>query len=115
MKAVGLAALLAAVAIAVMLAPAAGAAPAGSWIPGSPYMVEETDASDLLEKGFDHAYCEGIPRFGHAGEFPYERFTTFDCSWSLNGKYCSDGRYRSVKDSQRGYFRLRIVRYADCF
>ena len=86
----------------------------GVWIAGTPYMVEETDMSDLLEKTFDHAYCEGIPRFGHSGEFPYEVFTTFDCSYSYNGKYCSDGRYRSVKDSQRGWFRMRIVSYADC-
>jgi hypothetical protein len=117
MKAAVLATLMVALAVCVF-ASSAGARPSsgnGSWIPGTSYMIEETDANSSLERGVDHAYCEGIPRFGHSGEVPYEVFTTFDCSWSYNGAYCSDGRYRAVKASPRGYFRLLKVRNANCY
>lgn len=88
---------------------------AGRWIPGTPYMIAESDASDLLERTYDYAYCSGIPRFGHQGEFPYEEFLYFDCTTKLDRNFCSDVRYRSVKASRRGYFQLRLVRKGDCF
>jgi hypothetical protein len=93
----------------------AGAAHAGSWIPGTPWMVEDSEVSDLLETQYDWAYCRGIPRFGHTGEFPYERHLVFDCSTELDDTYCSDRRYKTVKSKRRGYFALRLLRPGSCF
>ncbi len=90
-------------------------ATAGSWLPGTPYLISEMDASDALERKYDSAYCSGIPRFGHRGEFPYEEFIIFDCTLTLDDLYCSDVRYKSVKGSKRGYFRLNKIRNGDCF
>jgi hypothetical protein len=87
----------------------------GRWVPGNPYYIEESDASDFLEKKFDWAYCSGIPRFGQKGEFPYQEFLVFDCSMKLNGDYCSDVRIKAVKGSRQGYFRLKVLRDGDCF
>ena len=86
-----------------------------AWRPGSPYYIGEMDANRALERTFDSAYCDGIARFGHRGEFPYEEFLRFDCSTELNGTYCSDARYRSVKGTRRGYFRLIRVVKPSCF
>ena len=107
--------LIALAATVVVALVAVGAASAGSWRPGTPYLIAESDASDLLERTYDYAYCSGIPRFGHRGEFPYEEFLYFDCTTKLDRNYCSDVRYRSVKASRRGYFQLRLVRKGDCF
>jgi hypothetical protein len=90
-----------------------------TWVPGTKYFIEETDASDLLERTYDWAYCSGIPRFGHRGEFPYETFRVFDCSFSLKTSradlYCSDQRYAAVKATRYGYYRLKLIRRGDCF
>lgn len=94
---------------------AASTAQAGSWIPGTPTMVSEDEVQDLMERHADWAYCSGIPRFGHKGEFPYETFVVFDCDMKLNQVYCSDARVKAVKASKRGYFKVRFLRNADCF
>ena len=100
-------------AIAVIVLAFAGVASAGG--PGSPYYVSETQAGNLLERTWDHAYCMGVPRFGHRGEFPYEKFIVFDCSGTMsNGKYCADVRYKSV-NGRPGYWMLRLIRRGDCF
>ena len=65
----------------------------------APYMVTEAAASDLMEHSVDHAACQGIPRLGHAGE----RFVAFDCSYSLNGTYCSGGRFKVLGLDQGGF------------
>jgi len=95
------------------------AANQGRWIPGTPYMISEEDATGFLEDVVDHAYCQGIPRFGMQGEFPYEEYVVFDCTISHTGKVhitCSGVRYRSVKGVKRGYFRLKgNIRDKDCF
>jgi len=90
-------------------------AQARAWTPGTSYYISEEDASSFIERRFDWAYCSGIPRFGHQGEFPYEEFHVFDCDTKLNGSYCTDWRVRAVKGSRYGYFRLRNVRLGDCF
>jgi hypothetical protein len=96
-----------------------GAQARTAWTPGTSYMVEETDASDLLEQTYDWAYCSGIPRFGHRGEFPYEEFRVFDCDLTLRAGghklYCSEQRYKSVKSTRPGYFQLRLVSRGDCY
>lgn len=86
-----------------------------AWRPGTPYYIAEEDASNLLEKTYDSVYCDGIARFGKRGEFPYEEYLRFDCSTELNGRYCSDARYRSVKANRRGWFRLILVVKPQCF
>jgi hypothetical protein len=93
-----------------------GSASAGRWIPGTPYMITKDDATSFLEKGFDHAYCAGVPRFGHRGSFPNEEFLVFDCDISRrsSGINCFDTRFRGVKGSRPGYFRLRLVHLGDC-
>jgi hypothetical protein len=92
------------------------AAHAGRWIPGTPYMVSEDDAKSFLERAVDHAYCQGVPRFGKQGEFPDEEFVAFDCSLDLGKYYCSDVRYRAVKGAHRGYFRMRgNLTAKDCY
>ena len=83
-------------------------------------MISEEDASDFLEDVVDQAWCTGIPRFGTQGEFPYEEFVVFDCTISHKGVkadlFCSDVRYRAVKGTKRGFFRLKgDIRTADCF
>jgi len=103
--------------LVAMLALAAGlasTAQAGPWIPGTPTYAEEMDASDLLERTYDHAYCQGIPRFGHRGEFPYEEFVVFECSIDRDDLYCYDVRYKAVKGKTRGWFRLVKIRNGDC-
>lgn len=77
--------------------------------------ISETDASDLLEQTYDSAYCDGIARFGKRGEFPYEEYVRFDCTTEIDGEYCTDGRYRAVKASRKGWFRLERIRKPTCF
>lgn len=100
--------------IAVALA-AVSSGRAASWKPGTTYYVSESDASDLLERSFDSAYCDGISRFGHHGEFPYEEYLVFDCTVRLNGATCIDVRYKSVKGTRVGWFRLRVLSRGSCF
>lgn len=90
-------------------------ATAGAWVPGTNYLVQETDVNDLLEKTYDHAFCQGIARFGHRGEFPYEEFVVFDCTTTLDDRYCTGARYKSVKASRRGWFKVRLLRSGSCF
>jgi hypothetical protein len=92
-----------------------GVAQASSWIPGTSYFVEESDASDLLEQTYDSAYCDGVARFGHRGEFPYEEFKVFDCSVHMRSYDCYDNRYKAVKSSRRGWFRLKLIAKGDCY
>jgi hypothetical protein len=106
--------------LVVLLATAgaiAGTAQAGRWIPGTNYLISEDDANSFLEKGFDHAYCTGVPRFGHRGSFPDEEFVVFDCDITRrsSGIDCLDTRVRSVKGSRRGYFRIKLISQGDCF
>jgi hypothetical protein len=92
----------------------AAAATSSSWQSGAAYQVQETDVNNLLEKTYDHAYCNGIPRFGHSGSFPDETFRVFDCDMTLNGKYCT-GRIRTVKAPRYGYFRGLWVGRTSCY
>jgi hypothetical protein len=101
-------------AMLALIGGAAGTAQAGSWIPGTPTMVGEDEVQDLIEEHFDWAYCSGIPRFGHKGEFPYETFVVFDCDIKLDSSYCSDARIKAVKGTKRGYFKIRWIRDGDC-
>jgi hypothetical protein len=93
----------------------ATSANAATWRPGTNYFVQETDVNDLLEKHYDRAFCEGIPRFGHTGEFPYEKFVVFDCMLELNGHVCSDVRVRAVRSAKVNYFMLRPMRNGECY
>jgi hypothetical protein len=86
-------------------------AQASSWIPGSSYMVTVEEAEDLLDDTYDWAYCTGVPRFGYRGSLPDREFRVFDCDLmfkdrSLGTANC-DYRYRAVKGSRRGYYRLK--------
>lgn len=92
----------------------AGAAPE-AWRAGTPMYIEESDASDLLEQTYDSAYCQGIPRFGHRGEFPYEEFKVFDCSVHMRSYDCFDNRYKAIKHSRQGWFQLRRIARGDCY
>lgn len=103
--------LLAALA-ALMLASTATASP---WKPGTNLLVSEEDMGDLLEMAYDTAYCSGIPRFGHSGEFPYEEFIVFDCTVKINGTICSDRRYRAIKASKRFYYKAKLMRPGSCY
>jgi hypothetical protein len=101
--------------VALLAVVAVPVASASAWVPGTTYYIEESDASDLLEKVYDSAYCDGIARFGKHGEFPYETFHVFDCSVEIDNTYCSDVRYKSVKAKRRNYYRLVRIRQGDCF
>lgn len=85
------------------------------WVPGQAYRVSEQDAEKALEQKFDHAFCTGVPRFGHDGEFPDEEFHVLDCSIELNGDYCPGARIAAVKGNQPGYFRLRLMKTGECY
>ena len=91
------------------------AATSGRWVLGQNYLIEEYDATDLLERTYDSAYCSGIPRFGHRGEFPYEEYVVFDCSTTLDDTSCFNRRYKAIKGSRQGYFRLRLLRSGSCY
>jgi hypothetical protein len=54
---------------ACMLTPAAAQAgpPKMPSSPGNPIWRTEQQAEDYLEQVVDHAYCDGIPRFGRKG------------------------------------------------
>lgn len=102
--------------VAVALVPAvASQAEAGRWVPGTSYYVAESDASDLLEQTYDSAYCDGIARFGKHGEFPYEEYRVFDCSVYMRSYSCIDNRYKAVKSTRPGWFRLRKIADGDCY
>ena len=103
------------VAIIAVTGALASNASAGTWKAGTPWMVEESDMQDLLEQTYDWAYCTGIPRFGVKGEWPSEIFVMFDCDVKRDGIYCSGYRVKSIKAKQRGYFKLRFIRDADCY
>jgi hypothetical protein len=94
---------------------AGSASAATPWKPGTPFYVTEDDMGNFLEKVYDSAYCQGIPRFGHRGEFPYEKFLYFDCSTERDGVHCFDWRYRSLKASPRPYYKVRLVRQGRCY
>jgi hypothetical protein len=87
------------------------------WKPGTNYLVSEDDMNRLLEKSYDQASCQGIPRFGHRAEtqYKYEAFIYFDCSTERNGVHCFDYRWRAVKAQRRGYFQARLVRRGTCY
>lgn len=101
--------LLVAAACAVALFTFGAAAASAS--PG--YYVDETKASDLLERSWDHAYCMGVPRFGHRGSFPYEKYMVFDCTISSDDRMC-DLRVKAIT-TRPGYWRLSNLRAPDCF
>jgi hypothetical protein len=106
---------LLAVCVAVLAMAGVAQASSSAWVRGSSYMITEEEASDFLEQAMDHAYCTGIPRLGHRGEFPYEEFRVFDCSVELNDEFCSDDRWRAVKGKRRGMYSMKLVRHGDCF
>ena len=94
----------------------AGTATAAVWTPGTNYMISEKNADDWLEQAFDSAYCDGIPRFGHRGRFPYEEFVVFDCAIERDGYgYCPDARVKAVKGTRVGSYKLKMVRLGDCY
>jgi len=86
------------------------AATQGSWVPGTNYLVSEDDAVSFLEKRMDYAYCRGISRFGHRGEFPDEEFVVFDCTVEWEGTRCTDARMKAIKGTKRGYYRMIVQR-----
>ena len=97
-------------ALVVLVAAIAGQAHAASttWVPGSTYYISEDDATNFLEKAFDYAYCQGIPRYGHRGEFPDEEFTRFDCTLEQgNGTTCYEVRVIGIKGSRPGAYRVK--------
>lgn len=90
-------------------------ASAGTWVPGTNYYVSEDDANDFIDDVFDTAYCSGINRFGHRGEFPYEEFVVFDCSLSRDDYYCTGVRFKAVKGAHRGYYKMKVLRNGHCY
>ena len=94
-----------------------GGTASASWKPGTPVLIPEDVAGNILEKAVDHAYCVGVPRFGHSGEFPYERFRVFDCSIDTQGKICSNARFAATKGAQAGIATLHLMNRASvrCF
>ena len=106
---------LLAVCVAALAMVGVAQASSSAWVRGSSYMITEEEANAFLEQAMDHAYCNGIPRLGHRGQFPYEEFRVFDCSLELNDEYCSDARWRAVKGKARGSYSMRLVREGDCF
>lgn len=98
-------------AVALVAFGAAGSALAGPWTPGTNYLVSEEDAASYLENRFDRAYCDGIPRYGHRGEFPDEEFVVFECDVQRSDRDidCSGVRLKAVKGHRRGYFRLTMM------
>jgi hypothetical protein len=101
------------VAVVLVIGPAATAT-AGAWRAGTNVFVREEDAIKDLEISYDHAFCTGIPRFGHTGAFPYERFVYFDCDTMKSGQYCTD-RVRAVRTATPGRFRLLWVGRPSCY
>jgi hypothetical protein len=95
--------------------PGSSGGSSGGWLPGSPYFISEDDADSYLEQAFDHAYCTGIPRFGHQGEFPDDEFIMFDCDIEYNGETCDNERLQAVKGSAPGYFRMNEITEGDCY
>jgi hypothetical protein len=47
------------------------------WVPGSSYYIRASKVESHFKKGFDSAYCSGIPRFGRRKQFPYGPFRMF--------------------------------------
>jgi hypothetical protein len=95
----------------------AGAATASvtPWKPGSPFFAKESEMNDLAETKYDHAYCNGVPRFGHHGEFPYEQFIVFDCTTTLDDTTCFGRRYKTVKHTLGGTFTARLIKSGHCY
>ncbi len=100
--------------VVVLACIAVTSATAGVWRPGENYYIAEEDANALLERVVDHAYCNGIPRFGHRGDFPYDKYVVFDCAWSHNDTFCSNVHYKAIKGHARGYFKLVKIRNGFC-
>ena len=93
---------------------AASSAQAARWVPGSHYMVTTRDARDFLEGVWDTASCRAIPRFGRRGN----EFRVFDCSvtaWERDVSIVCKYRYRTIKGSRPGYFKLKRVLDDGCF
>lgn len=107
--------LVAALTLSATAAVASTTTTVGPWKPGTPTYATEDDVNNLLERVVDHAYCQGIPRFGHRGTFPDDEYVVFDCDWSHNGTFCSGMRYKAVKASPRGYFRVKQIRRGNCY
>jgi len=91
----------------------ASTAAAGPWHPGENYLVTEDDAGRFLEKAFDHAYCNGIPRFGARGSFPDQEFVMFDCSIDFRDQLC-ETRQKAIKGRLPGNFRMQLIRVKSC-
>jgi hypothetical protein len=93
-----------------------GKAQSNRWVVGSPYYQTEDHLGNKLETKYDWAYCSGIKRFGYIkGDFLNDRYRVFDCTYKLNGTYCSDVRYASIKMAQVGHWRLKVLRPGSCF
>lgn len=103
-------------AVFATIAGTAGAAPA-RWVPGTGALVTESDMTDLLEMRFDSAYCEGVARFGHSGEFPYEKFIVFDCSIERRDADidCDGTRIKAVKARTVGKFIVKLIDEGTCY
>jgi hypothetical protein len=93
----------------------AAAADAGAWKPGTPTLVSEQEAQQLMEKKFDHVFCTGVPRFGHSGDWPDATYRVLDCSVEQGDTICPGVRVAAVKAARRFYFRLNIMRQGECY
>lgn len=92
------------------------AAPASAvWKPGAPAWATEANMNQLLERYYDHAYCDGIPRFGKSGQFPYEKYRVFDCDTRRNGVYCVNARWKAVNAKQWGSFTAKRTVLPRCY
>lgn len=75
------------------------------WVPGSSYYVRASKVENHFKKGFDSAYCSGIPRFGRRRQFPYGPFRMFYCDTKREGRLCFAIKVKVVKGARRGWFR----------
>jgi len=89
-------------------------ASAGTSKPGAGYFVSETAATSFLEGTFPYARCTGIPRLGHRGAYPDDKFVYFDCDIHGSRYACVHVLEKAIKGSSFGSFRLVVVFDGDC-
>ena len=98
-----------------LLLPAAAASAASQWKPGAPHYQTEAWMNDVLEQRYDRAFCDGIPRFGKRGQFPYDQYIVFDCDTKRNGRYCVDARWKAVNSTKQGFVLARRTVKPRCY
>lgn len=101
--------------VVIALAFAATATAVSHWKPGAPHYQTEAWMNDVLEQRYDHAFCDGIPRFGRRGQFPYEQYLVFDCDTKLNGQYCVNSRWKAINSTKQGFVLARRIVKPRCY